>query len=242
MKTLGILGGMSPASTATYYNLINQKINAIKGANTTAPMILYSVDFERIVACQKADDWQASGQILADMAVKLQSIGADGILLATNTMHKNAPQILASISVPFLHIVDATAHAIIAQNIDKVALLGTQFVMEQDFYKDGLASFGIETITPNPDERADIHRIIFEELCVGQICKNSKERYLQIIAKLKSQGAKGVILGCTEIGLLIGQEDLDTPVFDTARLHADMAVDFILGAWFCWCAVLGVML
>lgn len=229
MKTLGILGGMSPASTATYYHIINQQVNAIKGGNTTAPIILYSVDFEQIVACQKADDWQASGQILADMALKLQSIGADGILLATNTMHKNAPQILANISVPFLHIVDATAHAIRAQNIDKVALLGTAFVMEQDFYKDGLASFGISTLVPSPNERAKIHRIIFEELCVGNINPCSKNTYLNIIKNLQQQGAKGVILGCTEIGLLINQEDLDIPVFDTTKLHADMAVDFILG-------------
>lgn len=229
MKTLGILGGMSPASTATYYTVINQKINAIKGANSTAPIILYSVDFEQIVKCQKAGDWQKSGEILADIAVKLEQIGADGILLATNTMHKNAPEILAKLTVPFLHIVEATAHAIITKKIDTVALLGTQFVMEQDFYKDGLAKFGIKTIIPNEQDRADIHRIIFEELCVGQIHENAKQRYLQIIATLKSQGAKGVILGCTEIGLLISQDDLDIPVFDTAQLHADMAVDFILG-------------
>lgn len=230
MKTLGILGGMSPASTTTYYDTINQKINAIKGNNTTAPIILYSVDFEKIVQCQKANDWKKSGEILADMAVKLQNIGADGILLATNTMSKNAPEIKAKISVPFLHIVDATAQAILEKQLNKVALLGTKFVMQEQFYKDDLAKFGIETIVPNKTAQDEIHRIIFDELCLGHIKKSSKTYYLSVIDELKKQGAMGVILGCTEIGLLITQADLDIWVFDTTQLHAQMAVDFILGA------------
>lgn len=229
MKTLGVLGGMSPASTTTYYHIINQKINEIKGNNTTAPIIVYSVDFEQIVQCQKQNDWQKSGEILADMAVKLQRIGAEGILLATNTMSKNAPEIRAKISVPFLHIVDATAKAILAKNLNKVALLGTQFVMQERFYKDDLAKFGIDTLVPNRQAQDTIHRIIFDELCLGQIKESSKAYYLSVIDELKNQGAMGVILGCTEIGLLIEQDDLDIPVFDTAQLHAQMAVDFILG-------------
>lgn len=228
MKTLGILGGMSPASTTTYYDVINQKINQIKGANTTAPLVVYSIDFEQIAECQRQNEWQKAGQILADMAVKLEQIGVDGILLATNTMHKVAPDIQAKISVPFLHIVDATAKAINAQNLDKVALLGTQFVMQQDFYKQGLRKFHIESIVPDENTQAEIHRIIFDELCVGTISEQSKDYFLNVINHLEQQGAKGVILGCTEIGLLINQDDLDMPVFDTAKLHAQMAVDFIL--------------
>lgn len=228
MKTLGILGGMSPASTTTYYDVINQKINQIKGANTTAPLIVYSIDFEQIAQCQRQNEWQKAGQILADMAVKLEQIGVDGILLATNTMHKVAPDIQAKISVPFLHIVDATAKAINAQNLDKVALLGTQFVMQQDFYKQGLRKFHIESIVPDENTQAEIHHIIFDELCVGTISEQSKDYFVNVINHLKQQGAKGVILGCTEIGLLIHQDDLDMPVFDTAKLHAQMAVDFIL--------------
>lgn len=228
MKTLGILGGMSSESTTTYYNYINHKINQTKGANTSASLIIYSVNFEEIVQCQKRNDWQQAGDILADKAKKLQTIGADAILLATNTMHMVAPTIQNNITVPFLHIVDATAQAINAKNIDKVALLGTQFVMQQDFYKNKLADFGVESIVPDASAQVEIHRIIFNELCVGEIKPSSKQFYLDVINQLQQQGAKGVILGCTEIGLLIKQHDLTIPVFDTALLHAQMAVDFIL--------------
>lgn len=228
MKTLGILGGMSSESTTTYYNYINHKINQTKGANTSASLIIYSVNFEEIVQCQKRNDWQQAGDILADKAKKLQTIGADAILLATNTMHMVAPTIQNNITVPFLHIVDATAQAINAKNIDKVALLGTQFVMQQDFYKNKLADFGVESIVPDASAQVEIHRIIFNELCMGEIKPSSKQFYLDVINQLQQQGAKGVILGCTEIGLLIKQHDLTIPVFDTALLHAQMAVDFIL--------------
>lgn len=228
MKTIGILGGMSAESTATYYNYINHKINQAKGANSSAPLIVYSVNFEEIVQCQKQNNWQKAGEILANNAKKLESIGADAILLATNTMHLLAPTIQNNITVPFLHIVDATAQAIKAKNIDKVALLGTQFVMQQDFYKNKLASFGIESVVPDTSAQAEIHRIIFNELCVGEIKPSSKQFYLDVIHQLRQQGANAVILGCTEIGLLINQDDLALPVFDTALLHAQMAVDFIL--------------
>lgn len=228
MKTLGIIGGMSSASTETYYREINRLVNQAKGYNHSAPLIVYSVDFEPIVQYQKQNEWQKAGEMLADIAVKLQQIGAEGILLATNTMHKIAPAIQEKIAVPFLHIVDATAQAIQSRQIDKVALLGTQFVMQQDFYKQGLAQYQIETIVPDEETQQEIHRIIFQELCVGEILPESKQYYLNVIEQLITQGAKGVILGCTEIGLLIQQHDVAVPVFDTATLHAEMASRFIL--------------
>lgn len=228
MKTLGIIGGMSSASTETYYHEINRLVNQAKGYHHSAPLIVYSVDFEPIVQYQKQNEWQKAGKLLAEIAEKLQQIGAEGILLATNTMHKVAPAIQEKITVPFLHIVDATAQAIQAQNIQKVALLGTQFVMQQDFYKHGLAQYQIEAIVPDKETQQEVHRIIFQELCVGHISPQSKQYYLNVIEQLISQGAKGVILGCTEIGLLIQQDDVNIPVFDTATLHAKMAVDFIL--------------
>lgn len=229
MKTLGIIGGMSSASTETYYREINRLVNQAKGHNHSAPLIVYSVDFEPIVQYQKQNEWQKAGEMLADIAVKLQQIGAEGILLATNTMHKIAPAIQEKIAVPFLHIVDATAQAIQSRQVDKVALLGTQFVMQQDFYKQGLAQYQIETIVPDEETQQEIHRIIFQELCVGEILPESKQYYLNVIEQLIAQGAKGVILGCTEIGLLIQQHDVAVPVFDTATLHAKMASRFILG-------------
>lgn len=228
MKTLGIIGGMSSASTETYYREINRLVNQAKGHNHSAPLIVYSVDFEPIVQYQKQNEWQKAGELLAEIAEKLQHIGAEGILLATNTMHKVAPAIQEKITVPFLHIVDATAQAIQSHQIDKVVLLGTQFVMQQDFYKQGLAQYQIETIVPDEEAQQEIHRIIFQELCVGNILPQSKQYYLNVIEQLIAQGAKGVILGCTEIGLLIQQQDVAVPVFDTATLHAEMASQFIL--------------
>lgn len=228
MKTLGIIGGMSPASTVTYYSEINSLVNQQKGGNTSAPILMVSVEFEEIVQCQKSGDWQKAGEILADAGKKLESIGADGIVLATNTMHKVASQIEQAISVPFLHILDATANAIKAKNLTKIALLGTKFTMSDSFYRDGLIERGIEPIVPDEATQNEIHRIIFEELCTGKILPQSKAFYLETIKTLQAQGAEGVILGCTEIGLLINQTDSDLPLFDTALLHAQMAVDFVL--------------
>lgn len=228
MKTLGILGGMSPESTVTYYTEINRAINKVVGGNTSAPLLMASVNFAEIVECQRSGNWQQAGEILAKLAVALEKSGAEGILLATNTMHKVASQIIDKINVPFLHILDIVAERIKAQNLQKVALLGTQFTMADHFYKQQLLERGINAIVPNEATQQEIHRIIFDELCIGQFLPQSKQFYLKTIAELKAQGAEGVILGCTEIGLLIQQNDFDLPFFDTAKLHTEMAVEFIL--------------
>ncbi len=228
MKTLGIIGGMSPESTVTYYSEINRLINQTKGGNFSAPLLMVSVEFDEIVQCQKSGNWQKAGEILADAGKKLETIGANGILLATNTMHKVAPQIIQAVQVPFLHILDATARAIKAQGLRKIALLGTSFTMSDAFYRDGLAERGISALVPNKDTQQEIHRIIFEELCVGKFLPDSKAFYLNTINELAQQGAEGVILGCTEIGLLVRQADSSLPFFDTAQLHSQMAANFIL--------------
>lgn len=228
MKTLGILGGMSPESTVSYYLNINRAVNQQVGGNASAKLLVSSVNFEDIVECQKSGDWQHSGEILSQQAVLLEQAGVDGILLATNTMHKVAHQIVAQISVPFLHILDATANAIKAKGLNKVALLGTAFTMSDNFYKDGLLERGITPIVPDEQTQQEIHRIIFDELCLGKIKPESKAFYLKTIENLTALGAEGVILGCTEIGLLINQSDSSLPFFDTATLHSEMAVNFIL--------------
>lgn len=230
MKTLGIIGGMSPESTLTYYQQINRLVNQAKGANYTAPLLMVSVEFEQIVRLQKEGNWQKAGQILAEAAGKLEQIGADGILLATNTMHKVADQITAKIQVPFLHIIDAVANQIKAQGLNKVALLGTSFTMQDNFYIDGLKQRGIEAIVPDVEQQKQIHHIIFDELCVGKFLEKSKKYYLDVIDDLKQKDAQGVILGCTEIGLLIQQSDSDLLLLDSSKLHTEMAVDFILSS------------
>ncbi|HGO5856067.1 TPA: aspartate/glutamate racemase family protein [Mannheimia haemolytica] len=229
MKTLGILGGMSAESTVSYYLDINRSVNKVLGGNASAKILISSVNFEEIVQCQKQGNWQAAAEILAEQAGLLEQAGAEGILLATNTMHKIADQISSRISVPFLHILDCVAEAISAQGLRKVALLGTKFTMSDNFYKDGLLERGITPIVPNEETQQEIHRVIFEELCLGKITESAKAFYLQTIQQLSEQGAEGVILGCTEIGLLINQNDSPLPFFDTAALHSQMAVEFILG-------------
>ena len=229
MKTLGIIGGMSPESTAIYYQEINRLVNQKAGGNHSAPMVMLSVDFEEIVQRQKSGAWQETGEILAEAAVKLESIGAQGILLATNTMHKNAAEIQAAVQIPFLHILDATVAAIKARGIKKVGVLGTAFTMQDAFYRDGLKQRGIEMVVPDEQAQAEVHRIIFEELCLGKILPESRDFYLDTVQYLAEQGAEGVILGCTEIGLLIQEGDHVLPFFDTAALHAQAAADFVLG-------------
>lgn len=229
MNTLGIIGGMSPESTVTYYSQINRLVNQAKGANHSAKLLMVSIEFEQIVQYQKSGEWQKAGEILAQAAQTLEQMGADAVLLATNTMHKVADNIINAIQVPFLHIIDATAQGIKQQGVQKVALLGTRFTMQDRFYRDGLAERGITAIVPADEQQAEIHRIIFDELCLGKCTAESKQYYLDVIAELQQQGAEGVILGCTEIGLLVQQEDFDLPFFDTTLLHSQMAVDFILG-------------
>lgn len=224
MKILGIIGGMSPESTATYYTEINRLVNQKKGGNISAPIVMVSVEFEEIVQCQKQSEWQRAGEILAEAGKKLEMIGAEGIVLATNTMHKVAPQIERALSIPFLHILDA----IKSRGLNKVALLGTKFTMSDNFYRDGLIVRGITPIVPNESAQNEIHRIIFDELCVGKFLPQSKAFYLDTIEFLRKQGAEGVILGCTEIGLLVNQSDFSLPFFDTAKLHSQMAAEFVL--------------
>ena len=228
MNTLGIIGGMSPESTAAYYTQINRLINRQNGGNHSAPILLASVEFQEIVDCQQRGDWHKAGEILAQAARTLEQAGADAVLLATNTMHKVAAPIQAVIGVPFLHILDSVAERIRAQGIRTVGLLGTRFTMQDAFYREGLAARGIQAIVPDECVQAEIHRIIFEELCVGNFTENSRRFYVQAIERLAAQGAQGIILGCTEIGLLVRPEDTAAPLFDTTEIHVQAAAEFIL--------------
>lgn len=229
MKTMGLLGGMSWESTIPYYRLINEGIKERLGGLHSAKIVLHSVDFHEIEACQSKGEWDLAGDMLAQAALGLQKAGAEGIVLCTNTMHKVAHHIESRCGLPFLHIADATGRAITAQNVQRVALLGTRYTMEQDFYRGRLnAEFGIESLIPEEPQRLRINQIIFEELCLGKITKESKRYYQQVIEKLQGQGAQGVIFGCTEIGLLLNQQDCPLPVFDTAAIHAADAVNFML--------------
>ena len=228
MNTLGIIGGMSPESTAAYYLHINRRVNQIKGGNHSAPLLLYSVEFQHIADCQKSGDWQQAGSLLAQSARTLQNAGAQGILLATNTMHKVAAPIAAAISVPFLHILDAVAQAARAQGSTTVGLLGTRFTMSDGFYTERMAAQGVNTIVPNEAEQNEIHRIIFEELCVNKIQAASAQYFQNVIGSLKTQGAQGIILGCTEICLIVNAQNSPLPVFDSTALHAQAAVNAAL--------------
>lgn len=228
MKTLGLIGGMSWESTVPYYRQINQQINQRLGGLHSANIILYSVDFQQIEALQRSGDWQRAGQILAEAAQALQRAGAQGLVLCTNTMHKVADAILAATPLPFLHIADATAQQIKAQGLRRIGLLGTRFTMEQDFYKDRLLAQDIDVLIPAEADRMLVHQVIYDELCLGQINPDSRLAYQQIIAGLVAQGAQGVILGCTEIGLLVQPEDAAVPLFDTTAIHARAAADWML--------------
>jgi aspartate racemase len=229
MKTIGLLGGMSWESTIPYYRLINEGIKQQLGGLHSAKIILHSVDFHEIEACQSGNQWDKAGEMLADAAQGLEKAGAEGIVLCTNTMHKVADAIETRCSVPFLHIAEATGRAIEKQGMKRVALLGTRYTMEQDFYRGRLESeFGLETLIPDASERELINRIIFDELCLGSFTQPSRDAYLNVIERLAQQGAEGVIFGCTEIGLLVPVEQSPVPVFDTAAIHAADAVEFIL--------------
>ena len=228
MNTLGIIGGMSPESTAAYYLHINRRVNQIKGGNHSAPLLLHSVEFQHIADCQKNGDWQQAGSLLAQSARTLQNAGAQGILLATNTMHKVAPAIEQAAGIPLLHVVDATAAAIKRQGLSAVSLLGTRFTMSDGFYTERMGSQGVQTITPTADEQDEIHRIIFDELCLNRIRPESARYFYDVIGRLKNEGAQGVILGCTEICLLVNETDSPLPVFDSTAIHALSAVDAAL--------------
>ena len=224
-KTIGLLGGMSWESTATYYRELNEGIKAKLGGLHSARICMVSVDFEEIEKLQHIEDWNGTAVILSEAAIAIEKGGADFLLICTNTMHKVAPQIEANISIPILHIADATAQRLRKAGIKKVGLLGTRFTMEQDFYKGRLVEkYGIDVIVPNEPEREDVHSVIYNELCLGTIDQNSRERYLKIIAQLAANGAEAVILGCTEIALLVKQNHTATPLYDTTAIHAEQAV------------------
>ena len=220
MKTIGLIGGMSWESTELYYRIINETVKENLGGLHSAKCLLYSVNFEEIEKYQSTDQWEKSAEVLTEIAKKLEDAGADFIGICTNTMHKTVPYMEKSINIPILHIAEATVEEIKAQNIKKVALLGTKYTMIEDFYKEKILESGIEVIIPNEDDIKIINDIIYDELCLGKVEFKSKEKYLKIIEKMKNQGAKGVILGCTEIGLLISQKDVDIKVFDTTKIHA----------------------
>ncbi|MDF3005700.1 MAG: aspartate racemase [Oscillospiraceae bacterium] len=223
MKTIGLLGGMSWESTVTYYKTINEVVRQELGGLHSAKVLLYSVDFSEIEQCQANDDWEKSADILSKAAESLEKAGADFIVICTNTMHKVAPQIQSKIKVPVIHIAEATADELKKHNITKVALLGTKYTMTQDFYKEKLENAGIIVLIPNEQEIETVNDIIYHELCLGVISESSKAKYLGIIDRLAKHGAQGVILGCTEIGLLIQQKDTALPVFDTTTIHASKA-------------------
>ena len=228
-RTLGIIGGMSWESTQSYYRLINEGIKAKLGNLHSADLLIHSVDFAPIGELQAQGKWEELGNIMVNSGKRLQAAGAQGLLIATNTMHKVAEQVQAATNLPLIHIADTTANAIKQQGFTKIALLGTQFTMTEDFYKQRLMDAGLQVLIPDTDARAEVHRIIYDELCQGQLLASSRQYYTQVINELAAQGAEGAILGCTEIGLLISQADSPIPVFDTTAIHAAAAVQFLLG-------------
>lgn len=223
MKTIGLIGGMSWESTVTYYQIINETIKNRLGGLHSAKCILYSVDFDEIEKYQTRGEWDKSTDVLSEAAQALERAGVGYIVICTNTMHKVVPEIGRRIHIPILHIADMTAVQLKKQGIRKVGLLGTKYTMQQDFYKNILIRQGIEVIVPNDDDVDVVNRVIYDELCLGKIFEKSKAAYLDIIHKLARNGAQGIILGCTEIGLLIQQSDTDIPLFDTTLIHAEQA-------------------
>lgn len=223
MQTIGLIGGMSWESTTTYYEIINETVKEVLGGLHSAKCILYSVDFHEIEVCQAKGDWQRSAEILSDAAKALERAGADFIVICTNTMHKVVPEIQSVTQLPILHIAEMTAQALKKQKITKVGLLGTKYTMQQDFYKQVIKEHDIEVVVPDEEDMVEINRIIYEELCKGIIKEASQKTYLEVMEKLKAQGAEGIILGCTEIGLLVKQVDTSIPLFDTTIIHAKSA-------------------
>lgn len=226
MKTLGLIGGMSWESTIPYYRLINEAIKARLGGLHSARLVLYSVDFEEIARLQHAGDWDAAGNVLADAAQRLERAGAEALVICANTMHKVAPAIEAAVRMPVLHVVDAVAEDIRAAGFSKVGLLGTRFTMEHPFYAERLAQHGLQALIPEKDDRDIVHRVVYEELCLGKIIDASRDAYRRIMAKLVAQGAEAIILGCTEISMLVGMQDASVPLFDTTAIHARKAAEW----------------
>jgi aspartate racemase len=227
MTLIGLIGGMSWESTAEYYRLFNELTRARRGGLHSCELVLHSVDVAEVERMQVDGDWAGAGRRLAAAARGLEAAGADLLVLCTNTMHKVAPAIEEAVAVPLLHLADATAEAVRRAGLHRVGLLGTAFTMEQDFYRDRLAAGGLEVLVPDADDRALVHRVIYEELCRGVVSETSRAAYVEVIGRLCSAGAEGVVLGCTEIELLIGPEHSPLPVFPTTRLHVEAALDRI---------------
>jgi aspartate racemase len=226
MKTIGLLGGMSWESSIEYYRIVNEGVRKKCGGLHSAKIVMYSVDFEPVEKMQHEGRWAAATEVLVDAAQRIERAGADFLVICTNTMHKLADDLQKSIGIPILHIADATAAKIVDAGLATVGLLATNFTMEEDFYKERLTEkHGLRVLVPDERDRAAVHRVIYDELCVGQIRSESREQYLTIIDRLIERGAQAIILGCTEIGLLVKPEDLDVPVFDTTDIHARAAVE-----------------
>ena len=231
MKTIGLIGGMSWESSIEYYRIINETVKARLGGLHSARSIMYSVDFAEIEALQHQGRWDKATEMMIDAARRVERGGADFVIICTNTMHRMADQVQAQIRIPLLHIADATAASIRARGMKRIGLLGTRFTMEEEFYKGRLVDkHGLDVIIPADAEREIVHRVIYDELVLGQIRPASQEQYVRIMARLAAQGAEGIILGCTEIGLLVGDQDSPVPLFDTTRIHAVAAVEYALTA------------
>ncbi|MCG2628870.1 aspartate/glutamate racemase family protein [Bradyrhizobium sp. WYCCWR 13023] len=230
MQTIGLIGGMSWESTALYYKLINERVRDRMGKLHSAPLLMYSYDFQGIKEMQYAGRWTEAAASLAEVAKLLESAGARAIVLCTNTMHKLAPDIIAKMTIPFIHIGDATARRIRAKGYRRVGLLGTIFTMEEDFYIDRLRAHDLDVLIPSAGERADVNRIIYDELCLGIVADASRRRYQEVMAALVARGADCIILGCTEITMLVGAADTSVETFDTTAIHAETAADFAIGS------------
>lgn len=229
MRTLGLLGGMAWPSTLEAYRRLNEGVHARLGGHHSAQLLVWSADFARVVELQERGDWDEAARLLAGAAQGLQAAGAEGLMLCTNTMHRVADAIEASVSIPLLHIADATAERIVADGLERVGLLGTRFTMEQDFYRARLHKRGIEPVVPPADGRELVHRIIYDELVHGHVRDESRQRYLEVVDRLAADGAQGIIAGCTEIELLLSAHDLELAFYPTTRIHVDTAIDWLLG-------------
>ncbi|WP_125557248.1 aspartate/glutamate racemase family protein [Pseudoalteromonas rubra] len=226
MKTIGLIGGMSWESTVSYYSLLNEGVKAQLGGLHSAKIVLVSVDFAEVEAQQHRGDWRAAADLLATAAQSVESAGAEFVLICTNTMHKVADEVQQAISIPLLHIADATGRVLVRDKVKKVGLLGTRFTMQEAFYRIRLEKkFGLEVCVPNESDQQQVHDVIYQELCLGKVRDKSREAYLRIIASLQESGAEAVILGCTEIALLIRDSDTDIPVYDTTRIHVQSALE-----------------
>lgn len=228
MKTVGLIGGMSWESTITYYQLLNEGVKTALGGLHSAKILLYSVDFHEIEALMSRGEWDAAAELLGGVAARLEAAGADMILICTNTLHKVAPQVQERIRVPLVHIAEAAADELAANGITRVGLLGTKYTMTQEFYRDKLIAHGIDVLIPEGEDIDLVNRVIFDELCLGVVKEDSRAAYLRVIAQLQARGAQGILLGCTELGLIVSKEDVTLPLFDTTVIHANKALALAL--------------